>query len=170
MENLLKYQLHILDEIKTLIQSIDDQEYTTEIGVLNGSTLGQHIRHIVEFYVCLFAGNKKVNYENRERNILIESSPGHSLQVLDEIRQHLLSYNLNQEINFIQTIGDLEVSLTSNIARELIYLSEHTIHHFALIKIGFNAICPHKFLPEDFGVADSTKKYRESKRNESCAS
>lgn len=170
MEHLLKYQLHILDEIKGLIQTIDDQEYTTKITVLNGSTLGQHIRHIVEFYVCLFAGNKKVNYENRERNILIENSPVYTLQVIDEIKQNLLSCNLNQEINFIQTIGDQEVCLTSNIARELIYLSEHTIHHFALIKIGFNAICPHKFLPEDFGVADSTKKYRESKLNESCAS
>ncbi|WP_255070185.1 hypothetical protein [Lacihabitans sp. LS3-19] len=170
MENLLNYQLNILDEIKILVQKIDNEEYTAKIQVLNGSTLGQHIRHIVEFYICLFAGNKTVNYENRDRNLLIENSPVYSLQVIDEIKHNLLSSDISQEVNFIQTIGDLEVNLKSNIARELIYLSEHTIHHFALIKIGFNAICPHKFLPEDFGVADSTKKYRESKLAESCAS
>lgn len=170
MENLLNYQINILEEIKFLVQKIDNEEYTTRIEVLNGSTLGQHIRHIVEFYVCLFAENNKVNYENRERNLLIENSPVFTLQVIDEIKQSLLVSDLNREVVFLQTIGEKEVSLTSNIARELIYLSEHTIHHFALIKIGFKAICPHKFLPEDFGVADSTKKYRESKLSESCAS
>ena len=120
--------------------------------------------------MCLFAEKKQVNYESRERNLLIENSPDYTLQVIEEIKQNLASSNLCQEIVFIQTIGELEVKLSTSIARELIYLSEHTIHHFALIKIGFKAICPHKFLSEDFGVADSTKKYRESKLSESCAS
>jgi hypothetical protein len=50
----------------------------------------------------------------------------------------------------------------SNVQRELVYLIEHSIHHFALVRIGIQENFPEIILPCDFGIAYSTIKYRES--------
>ena len=52
--------------------------------------------------------------------------------------------------------------VVSNVQRELVYLIEHAIHHFALLRIGIQENFPEISLASDFGVAYSTVKYRES--------
>jgi hypothetical protein len=170
MDNFVKYHLNILEEIEKVIKQLCHKEYIEKIEILSQSSIGQHIRHIVEFYICLFSENEYVNYDERERNLLIENSPVYALEIIDHLKSSLKEQNLEQKIIFKQIINDNEVFLTTSYARELIYLSEHTIHHFALIKIGINALCPRIALDSNFGVADSTIKYREHKMAEKCVS
>jgi len=49
----------------------------------------------------------------------------------------------------------------TNYYRELIYNLEHTIHHMALIKVGINEVSCIA-VPEGFGIATSTIKFRRS--------
>ncbi len=44
--------------------------------------------------------------------------------------------------------------------REMVYLVEHSIHHYALIRIGLQENFSDIFIPKNFGVAYSTVKYR----------
>lgn len=170
MDNFVKYHLNILNEIEKVTSQMSHDDFTQKILVLDGSSIGQHIRHIVEFYNCLFSEKEYVNYDERERNLLIENSPLYTLDVIASLKLQLETQDLEQKINFRQVINGNEVFLTTSYARELIYLSEHTIHHFALIKIGINALCPQVTLDSNFGVADSTIKYRENKTTEKCVS
>ena len=51
------------------------------------------------------------------------------------------------------------IAIETNYYREVAYNLEHTIHHMALIRVGITEISTIQ-LPDDFGVASSTVKYR----------
>ena len=63
--------------------------------------------------------------------------------------------------------GQLPTRIPSTFERELVYNIEHTIHHLALIAIGFRAYFPHVSLSEHFGVASSTVAHQ--KKAVECA-
>jgi hypothetical protein len=164
------YHLEILSQIEKLVGELSHDEFIAKSKILGGSSLGQHIRHIIEFYVCLFSEKNYVNYDERERNLLIENSPVYTKSVIAQIKTNIQNISLENPVVFKQYIGEEEVFLQSNFARELIYLSEHTIHHFALIKIGIADICPDVSVDQNFGVAASTLKFRDKQNQEKCVS
>lgn len=170
MDSFVKYHLNIFAEIEKICHQLSRDEFIEKIEILSGSSIGQHIRHIVEFYICLFSNKEYVNYDERERNLLIENSPFYSLEVLGILRAQLQNLDLEKKVIFKHSLNDQAVFLSTSYARELIYLGEHTIHHFALIKIGITALCPELVLDQNFGVADATIKYRETQTSTKCAS
>jgi hypothetical protein len=170
MNNFIKYNIETLVEIENIVKILDDDTYIKKIEVLSGSSIGQHIRHIVEFYVCLFSNENFVNYDDRKRDVLIENSPMFCLEVIEQLKSKIQTLDLNRTLTFKHLINNEEIFLTTNYARELIYLAEHSIHHFALIKIGIQAVRPSINLNESFGIAASTIKYRENNKSEICVS
>ena len=68
----------------------------------------------------------------------------------------------NLENLILETVYDNSVvhRVESTLDRELIYNIEHAIHHMAMIKIGLKVLAPELHLPENFGVAPSTIRYR----------
>ncbi|MCP9749092.1 hypothetical protein EGI24_20540 [Lacihabitans sp. CS3-21] len=170
MNNMVKYHLNIFAEIEKICRQLSHDKFVEKIELLSGSSIGQHIRHIVEFYVCLFSDKDYVNYDERERNLLIENSPLYTLEVLGILKDKVQNLDFEKNVIFKQSLNDDKVFLSTSYARELIYLGEHTIHHFALIKIGITALCPELDLDQNFGVADSTIKYRSTQTSTKCAS
>ena len=167
---MVKYHLNIFAEIEKICRQFSHDKFVEKIELLSGSSIGQHIRHIVEFYVCLFSDKDYVNYDERERNLLIENSPLYTLEVLGILKDKVQNLDFEKNVIFKQSLNDDKVFLSTSYARELIYLGEHTIHHFALIKIGITALCPELDLDQNFGVADSTIKYRSTQTSTKCAS
>jgi hypothetical protein len=53
----------------------------------------------------------------------------------------------------------VEVTSSSTYYRELMHNLDHAIHHMAMIRVGLTTM-PGITLPEDFGVAYSTLKFR----------
>jgi hypothetical protein len=50
------------------------------------------------------------------------------------------------------------ILLASTLEREMVYLADHTVHHLALVRLGFEALLPGKQLDSTLGVAPSTIK------------
>lgn len=156
---------HVLSQVKLFLQQVSTVHYTQPIDVFAGTTIGQHTRHILEFYQCLFeqCDRGTVNYDARQRNLKIEREPEYASKVVDEILECLNKQDLNAELQ-LQVSHDIEEDeyhiVNSNMERELIFNIEHAIHHKAIIKIGQRMIAPEIKLPEDFGVAPSTIKYQ----------
>lgn len=156
------YHSKVVTQIIQAISKVSDLEYSQKLNILHDNSLGQHFRHVLEFYLCLLdAGTCGiVNYDKRKRDLGIENDRAYALQVAQTIHQNIESLDQKETIGLETCLGCDTTIIPSNFSRELIYLSEHTIHHFALIKIGITTTFPHISLEQNFGVAESTIAYQ----------
>ncbi|CAD7808946.1 hypothetical protein CHRY9390_01915 [Chryseobacterium aquaeductus] len=152
----------ILNEQQDLLRKISPEIYTHQIPSLDGSTIGGHTRHIIEFLEVLLNSyhTNQINYDDRQRNLELEKNPEKAIQIISEILAGINLPNKNLIIN--QTVGTISLEIPTNFFRELLYNIEHCIHHQALIKVAFNEIKISHLLNKNFGIAPSTIQYRET--------
>lgn len=162
--NILKQNaVVILNQIANLVIQINEEHYAKQLPLLNNNTIAKHIRHILELYVQLISGieNNEVNYDKRERNLIIEHNKTYTLDFINELIDKVNSINIIDEEIYLNTlINQEEILVKSSIERELVYNIEHAIHHMAILQIA----CKHSFdyikLDENFGVAYATIQYK----------
>ncbi|HCN50399.1 MAG TPA: hypothetical protein DIT10_15135 [Chryseobacterium sp.] len=155
----------ILTEQQNLLRKISAKMYTQSIPSLDGSTIGGHTRHIIEFLEILLNSYymNEINYDDRKRNLELEKNPEKAIQTISEI---LSGINLpNKNLIMHQTVGNVSLEIPTNFFRELLYNIEHCIHHQALIKVAFNEIKMSHLLNKNFGIAPSTIQYRETQNS-----
>ncbi|HEY3386687.1 MAG TPA: hypothetical protein VGK46_09265 [Saprospiraceae bacterium] len=157
----------VLDDLQFYLSRIDPVTYQASLELLSGSTIGQHTRHIIEFFICLMEQSTEsetpvISYERRRRDFLIESAPDHALQKVMQICAQLKELDTTKSCWLdCEEHGEENLQVLSTIGRELVYTVEHTIHHLAIVKIALKAAIPSISLPEHFGVAPSTIRYRQ---------
>jgi hypothetical protein len=150
---------HCLLQVKRLLSQIDDKDYVMPCSELSNSSIGEHIRHIIEMFQCVINEYDSgiVNYDKRERNKLIETNSCFAITQIDLI---LSTIDKPNKDFLLQQNGINEIiSIDTNYYRELLYNLEHCIHHQALIKIGLSLNFKYA-VDENFGVAFSTIEYR----------
>jgi uncharacterized damage-inducible protein DinB len=153
--------LYTLQQLHDLVEQLTEAEFSGRLSILSGSSIGMHLRHILEFYECLFEGLQTgtVNYEKRRRNLRLENEKTFALQALQDLCQRLLAGTRDVLLQLEVEEGE---TISTTFQRELVYNTEHCIHHMALLRIGLESCCPQVRLPEDFGVAPSTVRHRQS--------
>jgi hypothetical protein len=155
---------NLLDQLQFVIEALSNEQYTQPIAVLSQSTIGQHTRHILEFFIELNKGYGEglVDYDKRIRNRSIESDKFFAVNTIQQIATELVKPDKELLLNVEYGNGEAHaLQVFTNYLRELVYNMEHTVHHMALIRIGVNAISD-VVIPEEFGVASSTLKYRKT--------
>jgi hypothetical protein len=161
IQQLVLLNSETLGELRLFLESIDSYIYTS-LNQKGNASIGQHVRHTLEFYQCLFQSVDAVNYDLRKRDVLIELNPVHAAQTLAQIVEKLDSFESDREL--LLKTGDENVGLLqfpTSFARELFYVLEHAIHHMALIRVLVKDQQPDFELSERFGVAYSTLAHRE---------
>jgi hypothetical protein len=154
---------HVFVQLSESLNQLTDAEYIQPSKILFNATIGQHMRHVIELFVCLEQGYDEgiVNYEKRKRDYRIETDRSFAADLLKDIYQLLDKPNKRLTLEAEDYSDTLEIiSIPSNYYRELAYNLEHSIHHMALIRVGINEVSS-VILPEEFGVAYSTLKYRQ---------
>lgn len=160
---LIKKTTQILTELQDLLEGLSPHDYASPVAVLSNATVGQHVRHILEFFECLLQSRDTgiLNYDNRRRDLEIETNPETAKAVLNKILQQIGQENIDLVLQQRYTESeDVCIALPTNFYREIMYNIEHAVHHQALIRIGVQALRPEINLPKAFGVADSTIHYR----------
>lgn len=161
---LLKQPLqHVFVQISETLFQLSDAEYIQPSRILSGASIGQHVRHIIELFLCLENGYEEgiINYEKRKRDHHIETDKTFAADLLKNIYRQLEKPNkeiIMQAEDYCETAEI--VNIPSNYYREIAYNLEHTIHHMALIRVGVNEVSQVE-LPAEFGVAYSTIKFRQ---------
>jgi hypothetical protein len=156
--------IQIITQLTDLLNDIDSTVYKDALRPLHYSTTGQHVRHITEFYLCLLKGYQTgvVDYDARERNLLIEINKTFTIETLEKVIDDLKTSKADKPLVLKSSFGgDETVEIPTSFFRELTYLIEHTIHHLAIIKIGLNEVYPNINISKNFGVAHSTIRYKE---------
>ena len=154
-----------LSEIKALLLQLSNAQYTYAAKLLSEATIGQHVRHILEFYQSVLKGvdTKVINYDLRERNLLIESDKDFAIQIINIIHT-VLSLDVQDEPFILEgnfsSEPDKQTQIQTTLFRELAYCLEHSIHHQALIKVGLIELNSASFIDETFGLAPATIRYK----------
>ena len=160
----------LLSQLDHMIVSCRDEDFARPLAELSGSTFGQHIRHTLEFFICLYDAKNDglVNYDQRKHDQLIETDRKIARSVIDSIQSFLdrntEDFELTFEANYSNREGQ-DHSMKSSFYRELDYNIEHAIHHMALLKVAVKQSLNYISLPEHFGVASSTVRYRASAKS-----
>lgn len=145
-----------------LLNNISDEDYANTSVAPYYSSIGGHMRHILDVFDCIFEGldGGNINLINRKRNTLSENFTNECIQYFEEIIVQLRSLNTTNFNKIVQVTDDLGLGVeTTNytVAAILIQAHSHAIHHFA--SIGYIISQLGIELPdEDFGFNPTTPK------------
>lgn len=157
----------ILNQLANVVEQISEEDFGKPSEALSRSTIGQHLRHTLEFFICLEQGHELgvVNYDKRIHNKAMENDKHIALHTISQIKEFITNNPqdklLKLEVGYEQDSEEC-VSIDTNYLRELTYNVEHAVHHMAIMKIGIREVAGYIKLPSDFGVAVSTVRYKEN--------
>ncbi len=155
---------NVFVQLSESIHQLSDEQYKQPSNILFNATIGQHVRHIIELFICLSQGYDTgvINYEKRKRDYRIETERELAVELLHSIYTSINKQdkNLMLEVSYDEHSNDAIV-IHTNYYREIAYNLEHTVHHMALIRVGINEVSTIE-LPLGYGVASSTIKYRKA--------
>ena len=157
---------NILKQLAGVVEQISEEDFRKPSDVLN-ATIGQHLRHTLEFFICLEKGHDLgiVNYDKRVHDKAMENDKVIALDTIRYIQQFIngnpTDKPLRLEVGYLPH-SDECMSVDTNYYRELVYNIEHAVHHMAIMKIGIREIADYVTVPLDFGIAVSTLRYKEA--------
>ena len=160
----------VLRQAEHYLPHLASRQYTEQPPLLQGSSVGQHTRHFIEFFECLIEQSQQpaseIDYSKRRRSPEVATQPGKALQSIELVCTQLSQLEVRQPLrlqsNDLQQMA-ASSTIPTNLERELVYNIEHTIHHLAIIKIGLALVAPELAIPEAFGTAPSTMAFRAMK-------
>ncbi len=163
---LIDSAVEILRQGETLLQTLDDENYTRRVPAVFTSAIGGHYRHCLDHFRCLLEGVAagEVNYDHRQRDVRIESDRQFALAETHRLRQaceKIPARALALPLNVISSLNyDADDSAVgaSSFGRELMYAVAHAIHHYALLAVMCGLLGVR--VPFGFGIAPSTLQHQ----------
>ena len=147
-----------------LLENISDEEYSNTSIAPYYSSIGGHMRHILDVFDCIFEGldSKSVNLINRKRNKLAENYTKDGIVYFNRVLADLKKVDTTKLDSIIEVKDDLGLGVISanyTLSSALIQAHSHAIHHFA--SIGYVVSQLGVELPdEDFGFNPTTPKLK----------
>jgi hypothetical protein len=170
--NLSQACLNIIAQLRDLTNQIEPNDFSKPSAALSNSTLGQHMRHTLEFFCCFERGFSSgvINYDKRDHSKTIENDKFVALDALNKITDFIIEISDQEKSMKLEVGYDLKkeeyITIETNAMRELVYNIEHAVHHMAIMKIGVREIASYIKLPQDFGIAASTVRYKENEEHQ----
>lgn len=158
--------INCIEQCDQILNIVSPENYIECSG--SSSSIGAHIRHILDRFHCFFAGltNACIDYDARKRDPEIE----HNLQAamfavasvarrVEQLRETPFGAELIAiKESVLSSSPAVEISSTAE--RELMGLITHSIHHLAIIALQAKSFGYQ--LDGDFGKAPSTIVYERS--------
>ncbi|MFK7915670.1 MAG: DinB family protein [Pseudomonadales bacterium] len=156
---LANLNLELLLELRALIEPLTPAQYQ-EVHAPLESSIGAHIRHIVECYeqFAKHSASGTLSYDRRARCQDLEGQPEIAIQRIDQVCQNLRALEQDRPLQLDHvTAQDSNVASQSSLGRELAHLIDHATHHLAMVDVaGKLAQIP---LPPELGYSVATLQH-----------
>lgn len=133
----------IQSNFKTLTKSKNLLNYLTDSQLSNVSvspyysSIGTHIRHILDFYACIFnlSSENKIDLTARDRDGQAESKCESAKCYLNTILEKLenIEFNMDDVVEVYDDLGSGKIAITYTYGALFSQANSHTIHHYAII-------------------------------------
>jgi hypothetical protein len=156
----------LLAQAARFIAAIPPSAYARPCPLASGGTIGKHVRHCLDHFSAALgaidAPDGPIDYDHRERDVPMETSPAAALAAIVVLRSALRAITADQLAApvTVRVMVDAEggtVDLPSTLGRELAFATHHALHHHAMMK--FIADSFGLPTPADFGKAPSTLEH-----------
>lgn len=158
---ILTASINTLSKSKGLLDKLSNEELCNDSIPPYHSSIGSHIRHILDFYKCILAGidNGIVDLTKRERDLSVETDCDCAYDYLESMVNELNTANmdLNAIIDVRDDLGQGILEIQYTIGSLFAQANSHTIHHYAII----NYILERQGInieDEDFGLNPTSPK------------
>jgi len=146
----------LLEQLAGVIAHLDDAHYRLERAREVSGSVGGHVRHCLDHVAALVSGLETgyIDYDARVRGTAIESRRETALAEIARLAARLESVaRCSPDTPVWVDVGSADFA-PSTLARELAFVSSHTIHHFALVALLLHDVGVR--VPPRFGYAPST--------------
>lgn len=153
--------LMLLLRCAAFVEGVDEALYRRPCALIGGSTIGQHVRHLLDHYAAILTCREggEINYDHRERGTAVERKPSSAAEHARSLAGQLSGLASDRlcsavHVRVMVNADGCEAVLGSTLERELAFAAHHAIHHQAMI-----AAMAREFglaTPEGFGKAPST--------------
>lgn len=158
---LRKATIEVLQQLADLIHAVG-KYYDVESSD-SSSTIGRHVRHILDHFIALklAVNTGHVNYNRRNRDSIIEFEPNAALIQIEHLRQWILAVDFDDHRLTLESEVSLNhcrnVVVDASFYREICYVINHTVHHIAYATLIARqmGLC----LDESLGIAPATATY-----------
>ncbi|MBD0833556.1 DinB family protein [Aestuariibaculum sp. TT11] len=143
MNSLIEPTLKSLKKAEVILFNLTDEQLSNTSIPPYFSSIGKHVRHILDFYDCIFKlRNNKIDLTTRSRNPLVEQHCSDAINYLYELNNKLRNFrvNTNQEIIVVDNLGEGNIEIPYTIGALLAQANSHTIHHYAIINYILNGM------------------------------
>lgn len=161
MNNIIQSNLKNLQKSKRLLENLSDNQLCNASVSPYYSSIGSHIRHILDFYDCILNIDsiKQIDLSRRSRNKEVENCCNHAKQYLDNIIEKIqkVNFEANEKVIVIDDLGLGKTEIPYTIASVFAQANSHTIHHYAIINYIFDRLGI-EITDSDFGYNPTTPK------------
>jgi hypothetical protein len=147
-----------------LLNNISDDEYSNHSIPPYYSSIGCHMRHVLDVFSCIFIGleNNFIDFSVRERNECAEQQTSVGIEYFESIIHQLKTLKKEDFKTVIKVSDDMGLGneiANYTIGSALMQAQSHAIHHYA--SIGYVIYQLGIELPDaDFGFNPTTPKVK----------
>lgn len=165
-----------LSQVVTLVEACNQDQYA-EVFTHASSTVGQHVRHILDHFSAIHAEleTQCIDYNVRQRHSAIETDKGKALDALGHWLAWLESLvfsdsDVERDVSVHSEVSvhrEQSITVASTLAREWMYLINHTVHHLAYATLGARQLGV--LLDARLGLAPSTASFLRAQSSQATA-
>jgi hypothetical protein len=156
-KNVIDFNLYLIGQMRRLAKFHHEHPALRyEIPV------GAHLRHLIEHYEALLNRIEPdiVDYDARLRDLDLQTNPLEAMSRLDRLASLVIGLRSDDLFvpvcvkGLVGATNQFSFESMSTVHREMVFLSGHVVHHFAVIKP--HCIDNQIVIDEYFGLAPST--------------
>ena len=138
MNLIIESTLNTLQKSKSLLSVLSDEQLSNSSVSPYYSCVGSHIRHVLDFYNCIFDGlqRDRIDLTARTRDLNVEKDCNYALEhveIIVEKIERLSTITSNTKLVVIDDLGLGNIEIEYTLGALLAQANSHAIHHYAII-------------------------------------
>ncbi|TYA57227.1 DinB family protein [Formosa maritima] len=162
MKIIIQSAIKTLNKTEYILSNISNEIFCDTTIPPYNSSIGSHIRHVLDFYDCILKDSSKIDLIARKRNLEIEQNCKNALDYYNEIIEKLGALNEDDLEKIVFVTDDLGLGKTVikyTFSALMAQANSHTIHHYAIINYILDGL-GNSLKDDTFGYNPTTPKVK----------
>jgi len=136
MNIIIQSTLKNLERTKNILSLLSDEHFSSSSIPPYYSSIGSHIRHILDFYDCMLVKSNMIDLTARKRQTEVEINCKRALEYYSDVFNKISKLeesDLNRTVIVTDDLGLGNTEIKYTFSSLLAQANSHTTHHYAII-------------------------------------